>query len=58
MPLLEYVLCAEPFHWYFDFVEERSMAAWCEQAPLIVTSYKKGIVRSGQGVQAGHLFSA
>ncbi len=57
LSVLEDLLVQEPFHLYAQYLDEAGLASWEAQAPVVAPAYRKGIIRSGTGVQAGHHFS-
>ena len=57
LPVVEDLLLQAPFRLYEDFLEAQGLPSWGPHAPVVITSYSKGIVKSGSGVQAGHHFS-
>ena len=57
LPIVEDLLVQEPFHIYPRFLEDQGLPSWDQQPPTVASAYRRGIVRSGVGVQAGHHFS-
>ena len=56
-PILEDLLVQLPFRLFLDYLEDEGLPSWQQQPPMVSASYRRGIVRSGTGVQAGHLFT-
>ncbi len=57
LPVLEDLLVQEPFHVYNEYLASVGLASWEPQAPVVASAYRKGIIISCTGVQAGHHFS-
>ena len=55
-PLVEDILCGEPFTIYPEFLEQHGLACWGPGEPCIISDYKRGGRRLAEGWQAGHFF--